>query len=276
MSDRSNKDSPTGLAAYFQTINDIFALQTKFLTGALPHYGERGRNDEQRLVKLLRQVLPHKYSLGTGFVICSHHDVPPSRQTDIVIHDEVQNSPLFRELAADVYPIECVYGTVSVKATLSIDELRDCFGASSELRKMASRGKFYAHYAVDDDAVNSETGVGKGVEVQFKTALSPRGYIVGYDADAATPESFLSRVATVIGEIPTFVHGIYAIKQQWFFNQKHSSTEFMTFTDHALLSFVSKLLGDMQSYDMYPMAFSRYVQNERLRQVTQESETDRR
>lgn len=100
---------------YYQAIQEIFAKQAEILTAVLPHFGERGRNDEERIRDLLGRVLPRSLSLGTGFVVSSSPSVPPSAQTDIVIYDELWNSPLHRELSAYVYPIETVYAAIEVK-----------------------------------------------------------------------------------------------------------------------------------------------------------------
>ena len=267
MSDRSDRRKPTGLRAYFEVLNEIFAAQTKMLTAALPHYGERGRNDEHRVRNLLERVLPRRYSLGTGFVICSHSDVPASPQMDIVIHDQVQNPALFRELAADVFPIECVYATVEVKASISIDELRTSASAVSHIRQMAKLGKIYSHWALADNVSPNAEGIGPGMESMYPVYLAPRAYIVGYDAEAESPESFLERLATVLDDVPhVFIHGIYASKQSWFFSQKYGESTFRHFTEDGLLAFMSKLLSDLQSFPMRPMAFSRYIEADALRQ----------
>lgn len=276
MTDRADKDNPTGLAAYFKAIKDIFELQTKVLTGALPHYGERGRNDEQRVSKLLEQVLPRRYSLGTGFIISSHPDLPASSQIDIVIHDELYNSPLFRELAANVFPIEAVYATIEVKAALALEKLREAAEAIAAIRQMAKRGKYYARYTTANVPAGAQTRQPQGVEVHAPSYLSPRGYVVGYDADAATPESFLARLATLSGEQPNaFLHGVYAIRQDWFFCQQYGLTTFQPFVENGLLAFVSKLISDLQSFSMKPMAFARYVENDRLKEVTKEQQDER-
>ncbi len=269
MTDRATKDSPTGLTAYLKAIKDIFELQTKVLTGVLPHYGERGRNDEQRLSRLLEQVLPRCYSLGTGFIVSSHPDLPASPQIDIVIHDELFNSPLFRELSANVFPIESVYATVEVKADLTLDKLREAAEAISAIRKMAKRGKYYARYtSVDAFAGAQATNQPRGVEVHTPSYLAPRSYVVGYSADAATPDSFLERLATLSTEYPgVFLHGIYAIRQNWFFCQEYGQATFQSFADDGLLALVSKLIPDLQSFTMKPMAFGRYVENDRLKQI---------
>jgi hypothetical protein len=269
MTDRTNKDNPTGLAAYFKAIKDIFALQTKVLTGALPHYGERGRNDEERIGKLLEQVLPRRYSLGTGFIISSHPDLPASSQIDIVIHDEFYNPPLFRELAANVFPIEAVYATVEAKADLALEKLREAATAIAAIRQMAKRGKYYASYTTRDAPADAKATLPQGVEVHTPSYLAPRGYVVGYDADATTPDSFLTRLGTVSAEHPTaFLHGVYAIRQDWFFCQEYGRSTFQPFIDNGLLAFVSKLISDLQSFPMKPAAFGRYVESDRLKEVT--------
>ena len=40
------KKEPPGIQAYYNAIQKALSLQSEILTGVLPHYGERGRNDE--------------------------------------------------------------------------------------------------------------------------------------------------------------------------------------------------------------------------------------
>src|SRR5687768_6400172 len=89
---------------YFAALQRIFEIQTDVLTAVLPHAGERGRTDEERFREFLRRSLPHRFSLGTGFLVCSNPSIPEGNQADIVIFHEFINSPLHRELAAFVYP----------------------------------------------------------------------------------------------------------------------------------------------------------------------------
>lgn len=94
-----SKHSP-GVISYYETLRDIFSLESRVLTGVLPHAGERGRNDEERFCAFLERVLPRRFSIGSGFIVCSVPSVPPSSQIDLVIFDEIYNAPLHRELAA--------------------------------------------------------------------------------------------------------------------------------------------------------------------------------
>jgi hypothetical protein len=134
-----------GVEAYYATLQQVFELQSRVLSGVLSHYGERGANDEERVRDFLSKVLPKKFSVGTGFIVCSAPDLLPSSQTDVVIYDEIHNSPLHRELAAYVYPAEMVYGTVEVKATLRPPDLVKILEDIQKIRRMAKH-RWYVHY----------------------------------------------------------------------------------------------------------------------------------
>src|SRR5688572_14863923 len=112
-----------GIKDYYSALQKVFQLQSAVLTDALPHSGERGRNDEQRFREFLERILPKKYSVGSGFVISSDPQIPVSSQTDVVLFDEFVNAPIHRELAAYVYPVEIVYGTVEVKGRVEKRDL---------------------------------------------------------------------------------------------------------------------------------------------------------
>ena len=141
----SERPQTPGVEAYYATLQKLFQLQAEVLSGVLPHYGERGENDEERVRDFLSKVLPKKFSVGTGFIVCSDPTLPPSSQTDVVIYDDIHNSPLHRELAAYVYPAEMVYGTVEVKATLRASDLTKIFEDIQKVRAMAKH-RWYVQY----------------------------------------------------------------------------------------------------------------------------------
>ena len=106
------------------------------LTGHAP---ELGRLNETHLVKLLRDYLPPKIGIGTGF-IASGGDAPrQSPQCDIVLYDALNNAPLYRSDAWSIYPIEMVYGVIEVKTTLSKRELKDAFEKCTKIRAMTTK-----------------------------------------------------------------------------------------------------------------------------------------
>jgi hypothetical protein len=115
----SRPNTPNSLD-YFRALQTILELQAQVLTKVLPHAGERGDNDDERFKAFLRRTLPHRYSIGTGFLVSSNVESKPSAQTDIIIFDEFTNSPLFRELSASVFPVEIVFATIEVKGNVRL------------------------------------------------------------------------------------------------------------------------------------------------------------
>src|SRR5262249_37005209 len=133
------------IRSYYSALQEQFKLQSRVLTDVLPHAGERGRNDEERFREFLGRILPRKYSVGSGFVVCSDASVPPSSQTDVVLFDEFHNSPLHRELTAHIYPVEIVYGTVEVKGRLEKRDLPKIVDDITKIRALGKR-RYYMAY----------------------------------------------------------------------------------------------------------------------------------
>lgn len=171
-----------GVEAYYNTLQKLFQLQSEVLSEVLPHYDERGENDEERVRDFLQKVLPKKFSVGTGFIVCSAPSLPPSSQTDVVIYDEICNSPLHRELAAYVYPVEMVYGTVEVKAALRSSDLKKIFEDIQKIHAMTEH-RWYVQYmsAPKDPARPNELVVVPG---EFKVPKPPsRSFVFAFSQE---------------------------------------------------------------------------------------------
>jgi hypothetical protein len=168
---------PTGVTSYYSALQETFKLQSRILTGAVPHYGERGRNDEERVREFLRRMLPKRFGVGSGFVACSEPSTALSRQTDIVIFDQLLNCSLFHEPGSNVYPIEIVYATIEVKGCLEKKDIPKTLDSIAEIRRMAAQ-KTYVRW------VNKETRPGSGHYVvqpePFNEPLPPRSYVFAY------------------------------------------------------------------------------------------------
>jgi hypothetical protein len=59
----------------------------------------------------------------------------------------VNNSPLHRELAAETYPVEMVYGTVEVKGVLVPQDLQEIADAIGRVRALGSHQYKAKHFA---------------------------------------------------------------------------------------------------------------------------------
>lgn len=264
---KRTKESP-GIPSYFSAIQKILELQRGILTGVLPHYGERGRNDEQRLINFLQQVLPRRFGVGTGFIVSSDSQHASSNQTDIIISDELYNSPLHRELAAQVYPIETIYATIEVKGSLSkhkrpngktdFDQVLENI---SKIRHLA-KDKHYVEYRSEPkDEQNPKQLVAK--KYSYSIALPPRGYLFAYHTeDWSELDDFVASLqAALLKHKKAHIHGAIVLDRNWFAKQEpytDGGRELTAYDDDCLLRFINSLLHGIQSMPMGMIDLDRY------------------
>jgi uncharacterized protein DUF6602 len=250
-----------GTQAYYDALKQIFELESGVLTATLPHAGERGRNDEERFRAFLFKVLPRRFSIGTGFLVCSNPSVPLSRQMDTVIYDEIHNSPLHRELAAYVFPIEMIYGTVEVKGLLTPSDLVPALQSIARIRHLANE-KFYVEYgatAIAEDQPDKK--VVSQIEVMH--TLPPRAFLFAYDATWKKHGSFVNALTKALRKVPeAHVHGIVVLAKEWFAYQvayAENGPTLKHYTDNGLLRFVKHMIHNLASVPMQQMSIDRYL-----------------
>lgn len=251
---------------YFSALQRMFEVQTEVLTAVLPHAGERGRNDEERFKEFLRRTLPHRFSLATGFIVCSDPTVPPSSQTDIVIFDEFLNSPLHRELVAFVYPIEIVYGTVEVKSLLKSSDRAKCLTDIAKIRALAKAKRYVVYGSAPVDKNNPSKRV--LARVELPSDLAPRAYVVAYDTQAwSSLKSFVASWTRALSRNrDAHVHGVAVLSRDWFVYQvahKPNEVKLKAFADHALARLVIQIVESVSGMEMRPASVQRYLQLDR-------------
>jgi hypothetical protein len=257
-----------GIPSYFEAIQKILELQRGILTGGLPHCGERGRNDEQRLISFLKQILPQRFGIGTGFIVSSDSQNESSNQTDIIIFDELYNSPLHRELAAQVYPIETIYATVEVKGSLSKQKRPDgktdfdqVLENISKIRSLA-KDKYYVEYrSKHKDERHPNQSVAK--KYSYRITLPPRGYLFAYHAEGWNElDDFVASLQeALLKHKEAHIHGALVLDENWFAKQKpytDKSRELTAYDDDCLLRFINSLLDGIQSMPMGMIDLDRY------------------
>lgn len=264
---KRTKNSP-GVPSYFSAIQKILEIQRDILTGVLPHNNERGRNDEQRLINFLRQVLPQRFGMGTGFVVSSDSHAGSSRQNDIIISDEFFNSPLHRELSAQVYPIETIYATIEVKGTLSkcgrsdgktdFDQVLDNI---LKIRQLAKK-KHYVEYR-SEPKIKKKPNQLMTKKRSISNTLPPRGYLFAYHTDDWNElDDFVASLKAALQKHKkTHIHGAIVLNKNWFVKQKPYSDEdiaLIGYEDNCLLRFTNSLLDGIQSMPMNMIDLDRY------------------
>jgi hypothetical protein len=258
----STRPETPGVEAYYDTLQKIFQLQSEVLTGVLPHYGERGENDEEQVRGFLSRVLPRKFSIGTGFIVCSAPSLPPSSQTDVVIYDEIHNSPLHRELAAYVYPAEMVYGTVEVKATLRQGDLTKIFEDIQKIRAMAEHRWYLRYLSGPKDPARPEELV--AVPDEFKIPKPPsRSFVFAFSQEGwSNIDSLVASLKRVAQETPAHLHGLVVLNENWYLAQEAytgGEAKYYMSSKNALLQFVNGLIHSLASMPMFQCSIDRYM-----------------
>lgn len=261
------KKYSSGIPSYFDAIQKILEIQRDILTGVLPHSGERGSNDEQRLISFIKQILPQRFGVGTGFIVNSTSQGLTSKQNDIIIADEYFNSPLHRELSAQVYPIETVYAIIEVKGTISkykkpnkktdLDQLLENI---SIIRKLSEDKKYIEYQPKPKDKEHSNQVVTKKRE--FSNNLPPRSYLFAYNNDdwKSIDDFIASLQAAILNHKNTHIHGAIVLNRNWFIKQKpyDDSVELIGYEDNSLLRFTVNLLHGIQSMPMSMVNLDNY------------------
>ena len=190
-------------------------------------------------------------------MISSNPDVPPSSQTDIVIYDEFHNSPLFRELAASVFPIEIVYAAIEVKRNLQSKDIKSCVEAIAQIRRLAKE-KWYRRYGSQPVAGQEGRQV---VSEEYQDPLAPRTFVVVYDTQFGSAESLRDAwTEELTTNLDGHLHGCVVLSKNWYFSQPAFQTPIAIISEeqNALVHFLSGLLTDTSSMNMALASMNRY------------------
>jgi hypothetical protein len=180
-----------------------------------------------------------------------------SNQTDIVIYDNFQNSPLLSEFGSCMFPVETVYATVEVKSELNRRELRKSIDAIMRLRTLGSK----RHYVVQGVVVEGN----KATVTTVKRVLTvpPRNYIVAFSQTGLgrTYEEFCEKLRACLDEDNSHVHGVCVLDRDWFAGRvafRQPAQLFGKEGDGLLRLYVSILRGQ-QNFSIYPIDLEAYL-----------------
>lgn len=135
-------------------------------TKEVRHNPGKGTNREDTIREYLNELLPERYALGKGEIVTAENE--HSGEVDIVIFDKNGCPRLLYDESHALFPIEVVFGVISVKSTLSSDELKDAYGNIVKAKKLAKEGSF-SHSPTD----------GMQIGLRFPEIV---GVIVAYEA----------------------------------------------------------------------------------------------
>jgi hypothetical protein len=101
------------------------------------HQGEKGRENELSLVRLLEGLVPQRYGIGSGLLIDA--DGRYSKQMDIIVYDRSDEPALMAQTNQVLFPVENARLCIEVKTTVGKDEIEDAHAKHASVRELASR-----------------------------------------------------------------------------------------------------------------------------------------
>jgi hypothetical protein len=124
----------------FEEVSKQLLSEFRKTAAGISHPVGKGDQREAAFSKFLEDYLPTRYSVGRGEVITPENRV--SGQLDIIIFDASRCPVLIKSESHSVYPIESVYGAISMKSTLDAAALKDGYENIASLKSILLQSSF--------------------------------------------------------------------------------------------------------------------------------------
>jgi hypothetical protein len=125
--------APPKFEDYWKLRMDGATLRLKAAQQIVSHTGTRGSLAENLLRELIREFLPQRWAVGTGFIMDSTTDTAGkitrrrSNQVDILIYDQHEHSPVFKDGDLVVLSPGTAKVAIEVKSSLETNDTPDAY-----------------------------------------------------------------------------------------------------------------------------------------------------
>jgi hypothetical protein len=228
------------------------------------HSVGKGSLREDAFKNFLKEYLPQRYAIGSGEVISPENKV--SGQLDAIIYDPQQCPAFIKSTSHAIYPIESVYGAISIKSHLDSSELEDAYKNIASLKTILRKDSF---------TVSQILGITVGMEFPM-----PVTGIVAYasnrslEAIAAQAKKLDAKLDITLR--PDFIavigEGIIGVQQPLRsefnkFSLPQDSEQLVSLRKagrHTLLRLYMQLLDELNALTLRPLQLSKYYDMPRL------------
>ncbi len=244
---------------YASTLKSVAAQQIDQIKLLIEHPGEKGRSFEHVVRGMLRPLLPRRYAIGTGFLVAS--DGSLSKQTDIVVYDELMNTPVWLAGEVGVFPIECVYAAIEVKSWIDNGAIEEAAKAIGQMRALKEQKWYRVPVVTFDDEGNAT----KSELVSAPSPIAPRSYLFCFDAkQGSSLESITQAVEDLSRQHNALFHGVHVLKPDWLVRQVTVNNKIKTKSSaqDSWILFARYLLKDLSAFSMFPADMERYLDKE--------------
>jgi hypothetical protein len=179
------------------------------------HMGEMGRENEQSLARILENLVPARYGIGSGLIFDA--DGNDSKQTDIVIFNAVDEPAVMAQTNQVLFPIENVLAAIEIKTTVDGEEVTDIGEKVASLRALSPRtGKHPLYAAVAYKSSQHLETIAKHINnlKTEETDLRPDIFLVVEPAMIGLSAHIATELGWTLPDSADYLVGVAALQQQ--------------------------------------------------------------
>jgi len=127
----------TIIEEYWRGVLQRLEAEVAVFAKLVTHQGERGRENEAALARVLEAFVPRRYGIGSGLLIDTEGRY--SRQTDLVVFEQSDEPAILAQTTQLLFPVENALAAIEVKTTLRNDDIEDCHTKQLSVRQLVPR-----------------------------------------------------------------------------------------------------------------------------------------
>jgi hypothetical protein len=236
--------NPNALGDYWQGIHKALNGRLESVREYLRHPSS-GMNAENYFRDLLRQYLPRRYAIESGFVVNAKGD--RSSLIDILIVDALNIPPLSVEPHFKIFPAEAVVGAVEItsapktlvkgsSAKTKISKLQEDIQKLADLRGIAREREYLDYGAIQ---VAEEQRLEKR---RIVYTLSPRCFLVTFGDEWAKSATFEKHLLAALNAAmqnsnQVWLNAVFSMRHGMFSFRPHTPFSYHRVADNPLLEF---------------------------------------
>lgn len=170
------------LKTYYTGVLKRLKAEIDLLNEIVPHNLTKGQNNEESLKNIISNLIPKRYSIGSGIIIDSFGE--KSRQCDIVIYDNGIYPNLFNQSSNSIFPVETVLACIEVKTYIDDSILDDVTNNTESIKKLR-------HY-VPTISINRPNASAPIVLKNLNT-IPPISYLIAFRSNSENPQTWKKR-----------------------------------------------------------------------------------
>ncbi len=257
------------LADYWNGIQSSIDARLSSIKTYLKH-PVSGTNIETYFRDLLREYLPRRYAVETGFVVNSNGE--RSDQIDIVVADLHEIPPLSSEPLLKIFPAEAVVAAIEVTSSPKsrvkrgeglgyVSKFQDDVSKLAYLRRLARHREYKDR--IPFVTVANQTGQIAFQELIWKQDLAPRSFLITCGDEWSQRNTFESNLLTSLCAVrkegqDAWVHAVFSMKHGMLWFKANTDFHCDWRTKHALLEFILFVNKMVSTYQTFRIDIARY------------------